>query len=97
MSNNDKLESMIVKIDDRLDNVEQTLLRNTLSLEEHVRRTDLIETYVKERDIAVKADLDPIKDHVNQIKSSIKGILFFCTVIASVAGFVLILKQLNLI
>ncbi len=53
----DKLERM----DERLDGMSQTLARNTVSLEEHVKRTNLLESDVK-----------PIKAHVMLVNTLAK-------------------------
>jgi hypothetical protein len=98
MSNNERisnLEEKLDKLDYRLDSIDKTLERNTVSLELHMKRTDLLERYVKEQ--VVEKDLTPIKDHVLKVTHAIRGIFWFCTMIASVAGFVIVLKQLNII
>ncbi len=89
----DKLEGMIIKLDDRLDNVDKTLIRNTVSLEQHIKRTDILESYVKDQ--IVQKDLEPIKKHVSMITDAIKGIFFFCTVIAGIVSFIVTLKKLG--
>jgi transposase len=98
MSNNERisnLEEKLDKLDDRLDSIDKTLERNTISLEIHMKRTDALETYVKEQ--LVEKDLNPIKNHVMKVTHAINGIFWFCSIIASIAGFVIILKQLNVI
>lgn len=62
------------KIDDRQDIVEKTLIRhemlherNTLSLEEHIRRTELLETKLD----SVELDIEPIKRHVVKVNAVI--------------------------
>lgn len=99
MSSNDKLdkiETSIAKLDERLDKIDVVLVRNTATLEEHIRRTDILETYVQDRDEKVDAELVPIRNHVNAVTSGAKGILFFCSALASIAGFIYLLKQLSL-
>lgn len=93
----DKLEGMIIKLDDRIDNVDKTLVRNTVSLEEHVKRTDMLESYVKERVSYVNGEFEPIKKHVNQVTYGVRAIFWFCSVVASIAGFFYLLKQLSLL
>lgn len=91
----DKLESMITKLDDRLDSVDKTLVRNTVSLEQHIKRTDMLEAYVKEKDVSVDRKFEPIQQHVNMMTYAIKGIIFFCTMIAGVVSFIVMLKKLG--
>lgn len=92
----EKLETMITKLDDRLDSVDKTLIRNTVSLEQHIKRTDMLEAYVKEKDVSIGQELAPIKNHVNMMTNAIKGIIFFCTVIAGIVSFLVALKKLGL-
>lgn len=73
----DKLD----KLDDRLDKLDLTLVRNTISLEEHSRRCDLLEK-----------DLKPVKKHVLIIETSFKLIGALSVVIAIVAGLCEIFK-----
>jgi hypothetical protein len=49
------------KLDERLDRIDATLIRNTVTLEEHVRRTNLLES-----------DMKPIKRHVDLINAGAK-------------------------
>lgn len=46
----DKLD----KIDDRLNDIDKTLVKNTASLEEHMRRTDLLEKAQSDLQIQIK-------------------------------------------
>lgn len=58
--NNSKLE----KIDERLTSIEHTLLRNTISLEEHMRRSARAEDGIK----MLADELKPIQLHVSNLK-----------------------------
>lgn len=80
----DKIETKIDKFGEHLSNIDKTLERNTVSLEEHMRRSDAIEAYVKRIE---EEDLKPVKKHVNNITAAVKGILWFCGVAAGVATF----------
>ena len=51
----------IEKIDERLSNIDVSLVRQTVSLEEHVRRTNLLENEIR-----------PIKRHVLMVEASLK-------------------------
>lgn len=57
----ERLFNKIDKIDDRLNNIDTSLVRQTVSLEEHVRRTNLLESEIK-----------PIKKHVFLIEATFK-------------------------
>lgn len=42
-----RIEDKVDKLDGRLDKIEVTLARNTVSLEHHIKRTDALETRVE--------------------------------------------------
>ena len=93
MSNNDRIENLEVKLDklsDGLISIDKTLERNTVSLEMHMHRTDLLEAYVKE-------ELTPLKTHMTKITYGIKGVMWFCGVIVTIAGFIVTLQKLGLL
>ncbi len=70
MADLDKLFDKIEKIDDRLNSIDLSLVRNTISLEDHIKRTNLLEDEIK-----------PIKKHVLMVEAVLKliGILSVCT------------------
>jgi len=53
MSDDQRIYDKLDKMDQRLDNVDQTLVKNTVLLDEHIRRTNILEE-----------DFKPIKKHV---------------------------------
>lgn len=59
--NNDKLMEKLDKIEARLDTIDLTLAKNTFSLEEHMKRTALLEEQFK-----------PVKKHVELINTAAK-------------------------
>ena len=66
------MDKWLERIEGRLDKIEETLLdiqvnsvRNTASLEEHMRRTELAEASIE----AFKEDLKPIQEHIRQVKT----------------------------
>lgn len=61
MDQNDRILSLLEKIDARLDNIDITMLKNTISLEEHIKRTNLLEEEFK-----------PIKKDHALLKASVK-------------------------
>jgi hypothetical protein len=61
------------KLDERLDSVDKVLVRNTTSLEDHIRRTEILEN-----------EMEPVKAHVAQVSGAMKLII----AISSVAGIV---------
>ena len=52
------------KLDDKLDNVDKTLVRNTESLEYHVLRTDMLQDKLNK----IEEETKPVLIHVNNIK-----------------------------
>lgn len=54
--NNDRLYQKLDNIDQRLDNVDVTMARNTVLLDEHIKRTNLLE-----------AEIKPIKRHMDMV------------------------------
>ena len=46
--NLDKLEGKLDKLDDRIDGISVTLAKQQVSLDEHIRRTDVLEKHVKD-------------------------------------------------
>ena len=86
----DKIDVKLDKLDSRLNSVEIILARNTASLELHMRRTDALEELVKE-------DMGPVKKHVAVVTLGIRGVMFASGALTGIAGFVYLLKQLNII
>lgn len=68
----DKLHEKIDKIHDRLGAIDITLARNTDSLVEHVRRTELLEDSLK-----------PIQKHVSHAEGALK-LVGFLSILAGI-------------
>lgn len=69
----DRIEAKVDKLDERLDSIDKTLAAQHVSLEEHIRRTALLESEVA-----------PIKKHVVMVQ----GGLALIGGIATVAGLI---------
>ena len=67
----DRLE----RIENKLDDVQANTARNTASLEEHMRRTDILE-----------AEIKPLKTHVIVVAALAKIVAFAGAVVGLVAG-----------
>lgn len=91
----DRLETKIDKLDDRLDNINLILVKNTDLLDIHIKRTDALEEYVKEE--VVKRDLDPIKAHVNDVKAAMRVLKWIGGAVVAILGLLLTLKQLGIL
>lgn len=61
MADDERIYKQLDRIEARLDSTDATLIRNTISLEEHIKRTDLLEQ-----------DLKPIKAHVQLMNTLAK-------------------------
>jgi hypothetical protein len=59
---------LLDRLDGRLDTVDQTLVRNTVSLEEHIKRTNMLEEHVK----GLEKELTPVHAHVSFMNSVFK-------------------------
>ena len=60
----DKLEYKQDKVFETAHKIDKTVVQNTADLQEHMRRTDLLERRVEQ----VAQDLDPVKKHVGRVK-----------------------------
>lgn len=90
----DRLENKIDKLDSRLDNIAIVLERNTVSLETHIKRTNLLEDYVKTMD---EEEIAPIKRHVMIVSYGFKGIAWFCGIMTALASGLLLLSELGIL
>jgi hypothetical protein len=76
-----KIDQKLEKIEDSIQEIKITLVRNTDSLEYHIRRTDLLEK-----------NLEPVQTHVKHVE----GVIKFIGIIALIAGIgASIMKILN--
>jgi len=90
---NEKLD----KLDERLDRIELTLVKNTQILDEHQRRSTANEAHVAQLEQTLKEELTPVKNHVDTMKLGFKIIVWIAGASTGVAAFVLTLKELNII
>lgn len=70
----DKMTDRILKklddMDDKINNIDKTLVRNTASLDEHIRRTELLEEAIK-----------PVQEHVSMMKGAAKLIGYISLIV----------------
>lgn len=83
------------RIEERLDKMNETLIRNTMSLEEHMRRSAAIEQAVELQGKMIDARMKPVEEHVKFLNNAAKlaavigaVVTFFVTVIDKLANFV---------
>jgi hypothetical protein len=86
----DKVTGMLEKLDERMDSMSITLVRNTDSLEHHIARTNLLEEYVK-------TEIDPIKKHVDMVRHGAQGVIWVAVALAGIAAFLVTLRELGLL
>lgn len=63
MSDSKRLEEKLDKMDDRLDSIDKTLAVNTVLLDEHIKRTNILEKEFK-----------PVKNHVVFVNNLAKAV-----------------------
>lgn len=80
----DKIE----KIDDRLNSVDKTMIKQESNLAEHMRRTDLLEIQQKSMFSHLGSEIDPIKSHVEKVKAILKFLMFIIPVVVAAFGIV---------
>lgn len=71
----DKLEAKLDKISDRLLNIDTTLAKQAVILEEHIKRTDLLEKQVA-----------PMQDRMKEFKGAVSLIKIVSVLVAVAEG-----------
>lgn len=74
------------KLDERLDSIDRTSVKQEENLREHMRRTALLEKQHDMLRTEIHEDLDPIKAHVNQVKGISKFVMAAIPIIGAIAG-----------
>jgi hypothetical protein len=74
----ERLLNKLDSIDGRLSAIDVTLAKQEVNLQEHMRRTELLETEVSD----VRVAMEPVQDHVKIVN----GILKFIGFLAVLAG-----------
>ena len=74
------------KLDEKLDSVDKTLVKQEENLREHMRRTDLLEKQHNDLHDNIHDELEPIKSHVQQVKGITKFIVTAVPIIIAIAG-----------
>lgn len=65
----DRVLEKLDKIDERVDRIDVTLAKQEVVLEEHVRRTDLLEGTIQAHEDKIEKELAPIRKHINLVKA----------------------------
>lgn len=74
--------TQIDKLDDKLESVDKTLIKQEENLREHMRRTEILE----EQHTRLESELQPIEKHVNQVRGVFKFLSFTIPIIGAIIG-----------
>lgn len=80
----DKIEKKLDVVIDRIGSIDVTLAKQHVSLTEHMRRTELLES-----------DIAPIKKHVAMVHGALKLIGLVAVVIGAIEGIVAIIAAVR--
>lgn len=70
------------KLDDKLDSVDKTIIKQEENLREHMRRTEIAEKRIEN----LSEDLEPIQNHVNQVRGGFKILAYVVPIIVTLIG-----------
>lgn len=85
-----RIESKIDKLDDRLDSLDKTSVKQEQNLAEHMRRTELAEANID----SIRDELKPVQRHVAMLEGILKFIGLVGTLVAIAAGVVKVISFL---
>lgn len=74
------------KLDEKLDSVDITLVKQEENLREHMRRTEILEEQHTIFRSEIHAEINPIKSHVNQVKGIVKFLAITLPILATISG-----------
>ena len=74
-----RIEAKVDKLDENMTTMDKTLVKQEANLAEHMRRTELLEI----QHAQIESELEPVKNHVNQIKGVLKLLSFILPIIGS--------------
>lgn len=74
----DRVYVKLDKIENQLLEIDKTLVRNTVSLEHHIMRTEQNEKLIT----LLSKDLEPVKDHVASLRGVVKAISVASVILA---------------
>jgi archaellum component FlaC len=74
------------KLDDKLDGIDKTLVKQEENLREHMRRTEILESQHRDLKIEIHDEIKPIKSHVEQVKGISKFLIVIIPIIAIISG-----------
>ena len=77
-----KLDSKLDKLNDKLQSIDKTLIKNTADLELHMLRTEQNEKMIQ----VIYDDMKPVKKHVNHVEGGLKLLGILSLVIGVAVG-----------
>lgn len=98
----ERIEAKVDRLDARADKQDMTLVRNTVTLEEHVRRTNLleknherIETESKTNYVKLEKEIEPLKKALNMWRGAGKALAILGPVVALAYGIIRLVHLLG--
>lgn len=85
------------RIENKLDAMNDTLIRNTVSLEEHVKRTNMLEDSLGRESKVRAVAIEPLQSRYEAQNAIIGALVTITKVLAVVATALLILEKMHLI
>jgi chromosome segregation ATPase len=86
----DRLLNKLDQLDERLHSIDVTLAKQEVNLQEHMRRTELLEAEVND----VRASIEPVQDHVKIVNGILKFIGFLALLVGLATGLLKLLASL---
>jgi chromosome segregation ATPase len=90
----EKIEDALSEINKSVASIDKTLAVNTASLEEHVRRTHLLEEKLEKAEDKFELKLEPLESHVQAVRGLFK---YGSIVLGSLGAILGILHQLGIL
>jgi hypothetical protein len=87
----DKFEAKLDKLDEHLNSIDKTLIKQEAGLSEHILRT----TFAEQRLEHIETDLKPIKVHVTRLQGVMQFIGILSVLISIIAGIFAIIGVLK--
>lgn len=78
----DKIETKVDRLDQRLDSLDTTSIKQAKDLESHIYRTELAEENIA----LLREQVTPVKTHVDRVEFAFKAIGFLTTITGVVTG-----------
>ena len=82
----DRVIHQLDKLNEKLDCVDKTLVKQEENLREHMRRTHILEKQHESLRSEMHEELQPIKSHISQLKGITKFVLAAIPLLAALAG-----------